>query len=106
MLEWQDQIDLGALRACLASLLSQHDMLRAVYEHTAAGLVQTVTADIHTEPQIVLLPAGESGQKILLETANDIQSGIDLQAGPMIKAVVFRDAGGLEKDRLLLVIHH
>ncbi|MEI6411056.1 MAG: amino acid adenylation domain-containing protein, partial [Bacteroidota bacterium] len=106
MLEWSVEIDLDVLRVALNALLHQHDMLRAVYAPAANGLVQRIGADLQADLQLLLLPTGEAAQQRLLQKANEVQASFDLGAGPLFKAVVFRDEQGIDPDRLLLVIHH
>ncbi|MCP4151184.1 MAG: non-ribosomal peptide synthetase, partial [bacterium] len=84
----------------------QHDALRITYKHTPQGIIQTN----HGNPYPLDLQEyelrgknKEEAVKALEAGANQIQAGISLEKGPLMKLGLFhRDDG----DRLLVVIHH
>ncbi len=93
----------------LEALVRHHDALRMVYRFDGNGTVQYnrapgegrgVTLEVldlsHVEEHDRLARAVE-------KEAGRVQAGIDLTRGPLLKAALFRTAGG---DHLLLAIHH
>ncbi|QNN43932.1 non-ribosomal peptide synthetase [Pedobacter roseus] len=89
-----------ALRMCLGYLVLHHDALRMVYREGPEGWEQENLGSAQGY-SLDVLPyiAGES----FAATCSLVQSGIDLEKGPLLRAVLFRDGGS---DRLLLVAHH
>ncbi|HEX2927042.1 MAG TPA: amino acid adenylation domain-containing protein, partial [Ruminiclostridium sp.] len=98
----KDGFDKKALEESLKALVIHHDALRSVY----AGKVQRI------------LPVEESGLFDLKEfdirnidnavqmvekESTDIQSGMDIQNGPLVKVGLFHAENG---DHLLLCLHH
>ncbi|RFM33506.1 non-ribosomal peptide synthase/polyketide synthase [Chitinophaga silvisoli] len=82
-----------ALRQALSALVMHHDALRMVYRQTPEGWQQEnlgIAQGYHLE----VLDTNEP-----LPYYEQLQSGIDLSNGPLLRA-------GLFHDRLLLVIHH
>jgi non-ribosomal peptide synthase protein (TIGR01720 family) len=73
------------LKRALERLVEHHDALRLRFERTAGGWEQ------HYGEEVKVELAGQAG---------GLQEGMDLQAGPLVRAAY------LEPDRLLLAIHH
>ncbi|KPV61276.1 bacitracin synthetase, partial [Paenibacillus sp. A3] len=106
MLYREDGFEEEALRALMTRLAEHHDALRLVFRRTDHGIEawnrgvdegELFTMDIFDFKN-------EEDCAAALETkANEIQSGIDLSEGPLMKLGLFRCADG---DHLLIVIHH
>ncbi|ROL65830.1 non-ribosomal peptide synthetase [Pseudomonas chlororaphis] len=88
------------LQAALKHLLQHHDALRLQYQGTANGWRQWQGA---AEPGELWLRRAESPEALsaLCEAA---QQSLDLQQGPLLRALLVQMADG--SQRLLLVIHH
>src|SRR6185312_1440589 len=100
LLNRKEGISEEGIRAVLAEIVSHHDALRMVFRQTAGGWIQENRGKemgYHLE----VLPITD--EETFRRTCDSIQSGIDLQNGPLFKAVLFRGQAG---DRLLLVAHH
>ena len=94
-LDSREPLDEAALTSALSALCAHHDMLRAHYP----GGVQTVRPASEI-PLTVLAWRGEA-DAAARNTA--FQAGFDLEAGPLVRAVVYR---GDACDHLLLIAHH
>ncbi|HKH49292.1 MAG TPA: amino acid adenylation domain-containing protein, partial [Thermoanaerobaculia bacterium] len=105
LLEVRRPLAAGLLRRALAALLEHHDALRLRAAREVEGWRQWI-APPGEEP--ALLEIGLTGiaadEKILEDIAGAVQASLDLQAGPLLRGVLFRRGTG--GDRLLLVIHH
>ncbi len=103
-------VESDALEAALGHLLRHHDVLR----------MRFVTGDGHdgirasipdTDEDFRLLRAGidASGEedlgRIITERSTEIQSSLDLENGPLLRACLF-DAGPVHGQFLLLAVHH
>jgi len=88
------------LRSALEKITYHHDALRMVYRQTPEGWVQ----ENKRETQGYSLTVTERGDDAsFIAKCDQIQSGIDLENGPLLKAGLFR---GTEGDDILLVVHH
>jgi amino acid adenylation domain-containing protein/non-ribosomal peptide synthase protein (TIGR01720 family) len=89
-----------SIRAALSKMVAHHDGLRMVFRNTAAGWIQENKGLQQT-------CSFESLEYIDADhfeaTCAKIQSGIDLENGPLLKVALFKN---LNEDRLLLVAHH
>ncbi|WP_276485399.1 non-ribosomal peptide synthetase, partial [Paraflavitalea pollutisoli] len=90
----------AGLRAALMELVKHHDALRMVFRATPQGWVQENLGLAQGYGFTVV--TGATGDSFVSH-CEEIQSGMDLQTGPLLKACLFR---GEAEDRLLLVIHH
>ncbi|MFN7945815.1 MAG: amino acid adenylation domain-containing protein [Blastocatellia bacterium] len=107
MLEVSQPLTQPLLVATLNQLLSHHDALRLRYEQTAAGWHQINAASSDEAPLqwFDLSAMNEAAQRAAIEsTAQQLQAGLNLTAGPLLRAAYF-DCGS-RPARLLLVIHH
>ena len=104
MLNFEGGISLGAVRSIFEGLQSHHDALRMVFR--VSGV------DVYQENKGLGFPLsiveddlrGKADQEgLLLSVANELQSGIDLEAGPLMKLGLFHREDG---SRLLIVVHH
>ena len=107
LLELESGIDSGHLENAVLALLQQHDALRMRFTQTNAGWEQTC----EQQPQGVyqrhdLARLGDNELNAELERdANRVHASLDLQRGPLMRAVEYELGHGRGK-RLLLVIHH
>jgi amino acid adenylation domain-containing protein/non-ribosomal peptide synthase protein (TIGR01720 family) len=85
--------DVGRFEAAWAQVVARHDVLRWRYEN---GRMEPT----ETSVSCVVKPLGE-----LATVVAETQAGLDLAAGPLVRAVVFA-AEGESEGRLLLVAHH
>ncbi|KZE78885.1 non-ribosomal peptide synthetase [Paenibacillus elgii] len=103
----KDGFDEAALRQAMRHIAGHHDALRTVYRRTENGGYEAWNRGVHEGEPFTLDIAdftGEADCAAAVEAqANDIQSGIDLSDGPLMKLGLFRCADG---DHLLIVIHH
>jgi len=107
MLKFADHLDEKMVKAVFNRLQEHHDALRMVYPLKNGQLVQENRGPDHVLDLTVHDFREEESRKNALEklktSANDIQAGIDLEKGPLMRLGLFRLADG---DRLLIVIHH
>ncbi|HTI07452.1 MAG TPA: amino acid adenylation domain-containing protein [Puia sp.] len=88
------------LRAALDKLVLHHDALRMVYQETPHGWTQ-VNRGEELRPSVEVI---ETWDESSFKTHCDrIQSTIDLEQGPLLKAGLFQSPEGA---RLLLAVHH
>ncbi|HEV2735592.1 MAG TPA: condensation domain-containing protein, partial [Longimicrobiaceae bacterium] len=96
------------LEAAIAALLEHHDALRLRFTRGAGGWEQRYAPPGGTVPleraDLSGFPAAE--QDALLESAAaERQARLELENGPLLRAVRF-DLGPSRGERLLLVVHH
>lgn len=106
MLYREDGFHEDTLRQVINKICEHHDALRIVYRQNESGY-EAWNRGLEEEPSYCLEVmdfrqlADPSAQ--IENKANEIQSSIDLQKGPLIKLGLFQCADG---DHLLIVIHH
>ncbi|WP_367127826.1 amino acid adenylation domain-containing protein [Saccharothrix sp. HUAS TT1] len=88
-------VDPTALDTALAALLARHDALRTTFGADGRQRVAPVPAG-------PVLAVDDRDVATVLETA--LASGVDLVAGPLLRAVLVGAAAG--RPRLLLAVHH
>jgi amino acid adenylation domain-containing protein/non-ribosomal peptide synthase protein (TIGR01720 family) len=98
----------AALKAVFTKIQEHHDALRMTYRKTAAGdIIQTGHGPDYPLSLAVYDLRGKTGSRDAADAiepkANEIQAGIDLEKGPLVKLALFRLPDG---DRLLIVVHH
>jgi amino acid adenylation domain-containing protein/non-ribosomal peptide synthase protein (TIGR01720 family) len=104
MLNFPNRITEEEIRLIFSNIQDHHDALRMVYHLDGEQVIQN-----YQEPgQIVSvryndLRGTRSTQQELLSLCNELQSGIDVEHGPLVKLGLFDMDGG---SRLLIVIHH
>jgi len=90
----------GLLSEALQALVLHHDALRLRFEQDGAGWT-----GVFTDAKSDLLWAREvESEQALQQLAAEAQRSLDLQKGPLLRAVLAQCADG--SQRLLLVIHH
>ncbi|PUA36864.1 non-ribosomal peptide synthetase, partial [Paenibacillus elgii] len=106
MLHRRDGFDEAAIRKVLQKLVEHHDALRVVFHKSENGYTAWNRAigegELYGLEVVDLKGIEESAQEVEAK-ANEIQSSIELEAGPFVKAGLFQCADG---DHLLIVIHH
>lgn len=110
MVSVRNDMNMPALRGSVAAVLRHHDALRMRYEKLSDGTWQQRCAPV-AEVEVPLevfelnaVPAEELDDAIL-KTAADSQRTLNLEQGPLFKAV-YMDLGTDRGGRLLLVVHH
>ncbi len=103
-----DEVDVAALRNAVAKVLRHHDALRNRFERLADGeWQQWCAADFETPfVEVDLSEVVDAELRDSIETAaGEWQKSLDLEKGPLLRAVYFK-LGGDRGARLLLVVHH
>jgi natural product biosynthesis luciferase-like monooxygenase protein/amino acid adenylation domain-containing protein/non-ribosomal peptide synthase protein (TIGR01720 family) len=90
----------NSLKAALDRMVLHHDALRIVFRETAEGFVQYNLGQEQSYGFEIIKEATEAEFAAYCES---MQSGINLEEGPLFKVVLFRSVTG---DKLLLVAHH
>ncbi|ALP37431.1 hypothetical protein ASL14_15810 [Paenibacillus sp. IHB B 3084] len=106
MLYRKERFDEETVRQVLQKLAEHHDALRMVFHKTEQGFSARNRAiqegGLFTLDVFDFKDAENTAQAVEAK-ATDIQAGIDLENGPLVKAGLFRCADG---DHLLLAVHH
>ena len=100
----RERLSLEVLSRALEHLVEHHDALRLRYERTACDWRQWhVIPGLASVTQVDL--SGGERAEALQRHGQAVQAGLELSAGPLVRAVLF-ELGPEEPQRLLLVIHH
>ncbi|NEW06408.1 amino acid adenylation domain-containing protein [Paenibacillus sp. SYP-B3998] len=107
MLHRKEGFDEGAIRKVMQKVTEHHDALRMVFRMADNGEYIGWNRGI-AEGELYSLEVvdfrGEAALEQAIEAkANEIQSRMNLETGPLVKAGLFQCADG---DHLLIVIHH
>ncbi|WP_283181065.1 non-ribosomal peptide synthetase [Pseudomonas svalbardensis] len=97
----REALNVEALDRALEQLLTHHDSLRLRYEQTENGWQQAYAAPT---TESVLWQRQAQSLEELNALCDEAQSSLDLQNGPLMRALLVAMADGTQ--RLLLVIHH
>ena len=100
LLNSKEPVSEEGIRAALDKIVLHHDALRMVYRDSPQGWVQENRGKEQSYSLEIIEACNEESFN---EHCNHIQSGINLEKGPLFKAGLFHSTGG---DRLLLVAHH
>ncbi|MBP7654186.1 amino acid adenylation domain-containing protein, partial [Candidatus Dependentiae bacterium] len=103
MLESSERIDENIIKTVLGKIVEHHDALRFVYKKIDNEIIQEYKDETEIFFEIMDVCKIADSKKIVEEHCEKIQSGINLETGPLMKCVLFRTE---EKDLLLIVIHH
>ncbi|MFC0210898.1 non-ribosomal peptide synthase/polyketide synthase [Paenibacillus chartarius] len=106
MLYRPEGYDEAALRQAVRRLAEHHDALRLVFRKTETGFAAynrgIAEGELYSLDVLDFRGMADCAQAIEAK-ANELQRGMDLQEGPLLKLGLFRCADG---DHLLIVIHH
>jgi amino acid adenylation domain-containing protein/non-ribosomal peptide synthase protein (TIGR01720 family) len=108
LLEVRGAADEDALRNALRVLTEQHDALRTRWHHDGLGWRGVVAPAEEADLLRVVDLSHHDPATTMLEMereATSIQAGLDLAAGPLVRAGLFR-FGDLQPPQILLTIHH
>jgi len=109
MLRVPASLDADRLQAALDLLLRHHDALRLRFSHGHDGWHQTHAPVEETVPLLVADIEGatdEARLAALESAASEVQASLDLSAGPLLRAALFRFPRAEDGQRLLLAVHH
>ena len=95
-------VEEGALRYALNAVTAYHDMLRGVYRDGQLTILP-YREDSHFELRSFTVPADADSAKWIADTCSRIQSTMDLENGPLIKACIFRVG---REVQVMLAVHH
>ncbi len=93
-----------AIKAIFIKIQEHHDALRMSYKRENNRIIQKIhPLDYPFSLSVYDLKGQESAAQIFKNKADEIQAGIDIETGPLMKLAIFHMDDG---DRLLIVIHH
>jgi bacitracin synthase 3 len=102
----EKELEEDIIRKIFEKIQVHHDALRMTYSINEHEIVQNC-GDIDMPVSLQVFDWREmevtSAQHLISEKANDVQTNIDLENGPLMNLGLFRLADG---DRLLIAIHH
>lgn len=102
-------LDADALSKALDGIARHHDVLRSRFEGQGIRRRQVVSdpGGFRLPLAVIDLPArpGEEKARIRRRHIEEVQAGLDLAAGPLARAVLFR-LGPEGSDSLLFAVHH
>ncbi|MCK4257940.1 MAG: amino acid adenylation domain-containing protein [Halanaerobiales bacterium] len=105
MLYSKEGFEENAIRKTFTKIVEHHDALRMVYK-IEGSLIRQYNRELEGDlfDLKIFNFAGELDYEAKIEEeANKIQSGIDLEVGPLVKLGLFKTKDG---DHLLVAIHH
>ncbi|MEN3329189.1 MAG: hypothetical protein V7638_3996 [Acidobacteriota bacterium] len=108
MVDLGEEIDVAALRGAIAAVLRHHDALRNRFEQQADGEWRQWCVSDFESPfaEVDLSDVADTEIRESIETAAAAwQKSLDLEKGPMLRAVYFKLGDG-RGARLLLAVHH
>ncbi|KOP70464.1 hypothetical protein AMS59_19725, partial [Lysinibacillus sp. FJAT-14745] len=105
MLESKEKINKETLEKTFQAILNHHDMLRAIYNGEKQIIRKVNNDKLYdlTYYDFTNITDKEELFSVIDKKSSEIQANIDLSAGPLFKAGLFRT---VDKDYLLLCIHH
>ena len=110
LLELEPRVSAALLARVFAQLLLRHDALRMRYRQTEGNREQIDSGREALQPEL-LLKVDLSGvsaaqqEQMRKRVMAQAQQSLDLEAGPLLRAVLFERGEG-QRPRLLVVIHH
>ncbi|GAA4279088.1 non-ribosomal peptide synthetase/type I polyketide synthase [Aquimarina mytili] len=105
LLDFPDSITEDTVRSIFEKIQEHHDALRTVYKENAEG-PSSYYLGIDESPvslHVFDLRGAKDASTMLLSESKKIQSGINIQTGPLMHLGLFQMDKG---SRLLIVIHH
>ncbi|MEO1049766.1 MAG: amino acid adenylation domain-containing protein [Bacteroidota bacterium] len=100
----ENGFDEQILQSVFQKIQSHHDALRMTFDLSKGQIKQTNHAsDYPVSLEIFDLSSSDNAVKEMNLKMKEIQSGIDLNKGPLMRLGLFRMSDG---DRLLIAIHH
>ncbi len=104
MLHSRERLDEEAIRVIFIKIQEHHDALRMVYRKDSRKIIQLNRGFEHPfSIEVYDFSKSENAVKALTSRCEQIQAGIDLESGPLMKVGLFHLDDG---DRLLIVVHH
>lgn len=110
-LEVSDSVEILSLQRAFEYLMTHHDLLRSAFqidldapENTTAHIQSSINFDGISFHDLSLLGVAERNAQIS-SLASQLQSSMDIGAGDLVKAALFK-IGNSEPNRLLIIIHH
>lgn len=104
MLNFPDGISRDIVIQIFGKLQEHHDALRTVFFNKGEGMVSEIKGlDMPVSLKEHDLKKEQNPEPVILSLANEIQAGIDLSDGPLMKLGLFHIHDG---SRLLIAIHH
>ncbi|HEU4963916.1 MAG TPA: non-ribosomal peptide synthase/polyketide synthase [Bacilli bacterium] len=94
--------DEAQIQAVLTALAVHHDIIRSVYRNGRLEILSSSDSDLY-DFKAFDLRAEEQASARIEAACTDLQSSIDLEQGPLMKAALFRTAEG---NFLFLCLHH
>ncbi|WP_028229693.1 non-ribosomal peptide synthetase, partial [Paraburkholderia ferrariae] len=102
LLESSEPLDAAALETALRAVISHHGALRIRFNQDGEGNWRQAYSD--AQPTDVLWTHDVTGDDDIEAHCNDAHRSLNIETGPVLRAVSMRVADGT--SRLLLVIHH
>ncbi|MED1805344.1 surfactin non-ribosomal peptide synthetase SrfAA [Bacillus subtilis] len=107
MLHAKKGFDPERVEKTLQALIEHHDALRMVYREENGDIVQAYQPISESKVSFEIVDLYGSDEEMLRSQikilANKLQSSLDLQNGPLLKAEQYRTEAG---DHLLIAVHH
>ncbi len=106
MFHSKERLDEEALRVAFSALQEHHDILRmrvGKWREVGSPMLEICGAEYPLHFETLDLRGSEQAVPRLESYAETLQAGLNLETGPLMKAVLFRLDDG---DRLLIVVHH
>ncbi|MFK3817597.1 amino acid adenylation domain-containing protein, partial [Pseudomonas sp. NPDC089407] len=100
LLQPREVLNSETMNAALSALVAHHDALRLAFEQSESGW----RATFHDAPQALLWTRSILDSSQLPQVTEQAHRSLDLQQGPLLRAVLIDLADG--SQRLLLVVHH
>ena len=105
LLEVSPDLNPDWLHTSLKHLVSHHDVLRIVFNHSNSGWEQYNLETVE-DPNFITVNLSDAKNKTsITEVANQLQTSLDIAQGKLITSALFK-LGNNNSDRLLLIIHH
>ena len=111
LLELDQEASPGLLGRVLEQLLLRHDALRMRYRRQAEGNWEQFDSGreaLQPRPLLTVALSGvseEQQERVMKQVVAQAQQSLDLEAGPLLRAVLI-ERGGARRPQLLVVIHH